>query len=103
MKTKRERKEGGCFVRVGFLVVEKDVYTDFCINNPKFILCCIGTKQNFPDIIPDDNHLIGVIKPLLDKVDKRIDSRTLAERLLEKYRNNPPRTGIYYYDYHVQE
>ena len=101
MEIREKKEKEGKFVEIVFSVTERGSYTDFCIGSPEFILLCIGTKQGFPNIIAGEDHLKNFIKPQLNEIDKRIDPKILAERLIKKYGNKPPKTGIYHYKYYL--
>ena len=63
-------------------------------------LCSVGKKgHRFPDHVECDDYLAENIQPELDKIDKRIDARTLAERLIKYCREKP--TGVYGYEYYL--
>ncbi|MDR0281808.1 MAG: hypothetical protein LBI53_00315 [Candidatus Peribacteria bacterium] len=99
MKKKREFK--GKFVNVRFIVEKKGVITVFYIGGTAFQLLSIGTKQGFTTEIVGEDLLQKNIKPQLGRISKQIDPRTLAERLITKYENNPPATGIYTFKYYL--
>ena len=90
MKRGNKREKKGRFVNIVFSVIERGVYTDFCIGNLPF--CCIGTKQGFPNEVAGNFYLEANIK---NKLDKRVDPQVLAQRLQKRFEGkNLPKTGI---------